>query len=147
MSVVKNGMLLLVLSASLAFGSVASQAQEKPRDYAGVLKADCATELTNLCGDVAGGEGRQLSCLYSRENKLSERCASSVMMSLERLGVALGALASVVRVCQADALRLCHGKIAGDGNLDGCLTNSRSLVSTQCNVTLDAAFLSAIGDR
>jgi len=69
------------------------------------------------------------------------------MMSLERLGVALGALTSVVRVCQSDALRLCHGKIAGDGNLIGCLTKSRLLVSTQCNVTLDAAFLSSIGDR
>lgn len=147
MFVAKNGLLLLVLSVSLFFGSVASQAQDKPRDYAGMLKADCATELTNLCSDVAGGEGRLLACLYSREDKLSERCAGSVMMSLERLGVALGALANVVRVCQPDALRLCHGKIAGDGNLVGCLASSRSLVSTQCNATLDAAFLSAIGDR
>ena len=143
----RSGLLLTALCASLVFASAYPRAQDRPQDFAGMLKTDCAMEIAKLCGDVAGGEGRLLACLYSREDKLSEQCGTSVMMSLERLGIALGALASVVRVCQSDALRLCHGKIAGNGNLVGCLTNSRPLVSAQCNATLDAAFLSAIGDR
>jgi len=147
MSVAKSGLMQLALCVWLAFVGVSANAQDRPRDYAGVLKADCATELANLCRDVSGGEGRLLSCLYSREDKLSERCGTSVMMSLERLGVALGALANVTRACHDDTLRLCHGQIAGNGNLLGCLTSSRPLVSTPCNATLDAAFLSAIGDR
>jgi hypothetical protein len=137
----------LLLCASLTFVAVGAGAQDRPRDYAAVLKSDCAAELANHCKDVADGEGRLLACLYSREDRLSERCASTVMMSLERLGVALGALANVTRACHDDALRLCQGKIAGNGNLVGCLSNSRAMVSTQCNATLDAAFLNAIGDR
>src|SRR5262245_53961024 len=119
MNLCRNSFVVLTLLVSLVSVPAIANAQDRPQDYAGALKSACEPELTKFCGDVAGGEGRLLACLYSRESKLSGRCGTMVMNSLERLGVALGALANVVRVCQGDALRLCNGVIAGEGNLIG----------------------------
>jgi len=128
-----------------------SNAQDNARDrvqsYLAAVNAGCGVELAKYCKDVAGGEGRLLACLYSHEPNLSDRCGTIVMSSMERLGIALGALANVARVCQADAQRLCNGVIAGNGNLVGCLSSAKTSVSAQCNATLEAAMLSGMGDR
>jgi hypothetical protein len=142
---------MLTLLAFMPNISSAQDAQDKAQDrvqnYLATVNAGCGEELAKYCKDVAGGEGRLLACLYSHESKLSDRCGNIVMGSMERLGIALGALANVARVCQADAQRLCNGVIAGEGNLVGCLSKARPSVSAQCNTTLDAAMLSGMGDR
>lgn len=147
----KTTLTSLVLLSTFVFALNISNAQEKAQDrvqnYLAALNASCGTELSKFCKDVSGGEGRILACLYSHEDKLSDRCGTIVMSSLERLGFALGALTTVARVCQADAARLCNGMIAGNGNLLGCLSTAKSAVSPQCNASLDAATLSGIGDR
>jgi hypothetical protein len=118
-----------------------ASAQDRPEDYRIALKANCSKELKTICKGVPDGRGRVLACLYSRENKLSARCGETVAASLERLGEALGALANVRRVCGPDARRLCTGVVPGDGNLISCLTTGRRSVSSECNATLDSAFL------
>jgi hypothetical protein len=116
-------------------------AQDDPAKWAAYIQSNCGKEITANCKGIAMGQGRILACLYSRENKLSAKCGGAVMASLERLGTALGALANVMRVCESDAKRLCNGVVAGNGNLVGCLSQSKGSVSAQCNGTLDAAFL------
>lgn len=145
--------LLLSLFVFSPTGSRAqdSNAQDKVRDrisiYRANLSAGCSAELEKYCKDVSGGEGRLLACLYAHEPNLSDKCGNLVVGALERLGVAVGALTSVVRVCQGDAQRLCNGVIAGNGNLVGCLSTARQSVSAQCNASLDAASsLSGIGN-
>jgi hypothetical protein len=120
---------------------VPALAQDRPEDYRVALRADCAKELKGMCNGVKDGSGRLLACLYSREDKLSQRCDLTLTGSIERLGEALGALANVRRVCQRDALRLCNGVVPGNGNLISCLTTGRKSVSSECNATMDAAFL------
>jgi hypothetical protein len=116
-------------------------AQDTPEQYAAALKASCAKELKAQCRGVIEGRGRLLACLYSHQNKLSAGCGNIVNASLERLGLMLGALANVTRICDADAHRLCNGVEPGNGNLIDCLARARKSVSSQCNATLDAAFL------
>ena len=99
------------------------------------MAAACGKELRKQCsgGAVAGvqfgsGTSSVLACFQKVQGKLPARCA---------------ALANnVVRMCDADAGRLCQGVVAGpDGNIVGCLTMARHVVSSQCNAALDAAFL------
>ncbi len=116
-------------------------AQDRPDDYRRALMADCGNELKGLCNGIQDGRGRLLACLYAHENKLSAKCGETVAVSLERLGEALGALANVLRVCDQDVKRLCHGVAAGNGSLVGCLTAARASVSPACNATMDSAFL------
>jgi hypothetical protein len=139
--------ILIMLAVTANISNAQDKAQDRVQSYLATVNAGCGEELAKYCRDVAGGEGRLLACLYSHESKLSDRCGNIVMSSMERLGVALGALANVARVCQADAQRLCNGVIAGEGNLVGCLSKAKSSVSAQCNTTLDAAMLNGMGDR
>jgi hypothetical protein len=135
---------VLVLAFALLFGAGSwgiANAQDKVEDYVAALNATCTKEIKAQCKGVKEGRGRLLACLYAHENRLSARCGNTVMASLERLGVMLGALANVMRVCEADAKRICNGVVAGEGNLIGCLAAGRKSVSAQCNATLDAAFL------
>lgn len=133
-----------VLSIVLFFcvsQSVIAAAQDRPDNYTVAVKQSCGKELKRQCKGVKEGRGRLLACLYAREDKLSAKCGEVVSASLVRLGEALGALANVRRVCERDALRLCNGVVAGNGNLIGCLTTARRSVSPECNATMDSAFL------
>jgi hypothetical protein len=118
-----------------------AQGQDRPAEYAAAMRADCAKEMKSQCRGVKEGGGRVLACLYSHDSKLGAKCAATVATSVERLGEALGALANVRRVCDADAKRLCAGVMPGDGNLIDCLSQARKAVSQACNATLDTAFL------
>jgi hypothetical protein len=48
---------------------------------------------------------------------------------------------NVVRRCDRDAAQHCQAVVAGQGNVLGCLTTARRLISARCNAALDAAFL------
>lgn len=127
--------LVFVLQTAAAF------AQDRPEAYVAAVKGSCAAELKSRCTGVQEGRGRLLACLYAHENKLSAKCGEVVFDSMERLGEVIGSLANVRRVCEGDVRRLCNGVAAGDGNLVGCLSQSRRSVSSQCNAALDGAFL------
>ena len=121
-------------------GHVLAQPAEL-QDWKRYIQASCGKEIQSLCKPVRTGEGRLIACLFSREDKLSPKCGDAVLNSMTRLGVVIGALANVRRVCERDAKQLCGGIIAGEGNLLGCLTVSKKSVSAECNATLDAAML------
>jgi hypothetical protein len=132
-------LLIVLIFAGATCG--AASAQDRIEDYVAALKVACAKEIKAQCKGIKEGKGRILACLYGREDKLSPRCGEVVLGSLDRLGEMLAALANVRRVCEADAKRLCNGVAAGEGNLIGCLAAARRSVSSQCNATLDSAFL------
>ena len=126
---------LLLSVAILIYGSHynAAQAQDSPKQHR--MAVACGKELRKQCsgGAVAGvqlglGTSSVLSCFQKAQAKLPARCA---------------ALANnVVRTCNADAGRVCQGVVAGpDGNIVGCLTMARQMVSSQCNAALDGAVL------
>jgi len=128
----------LVLAATLP---QAARAQDDGAQWAKYIQSNCGKELKAHCSGITKGQGRILACLYAREDKLSAKCGNAVMNSVERLGMALGALGNVVRVCEPDTRRLCNGVVAGNGNLIGCLAQAKGSVSAQCNSMLDTAYL------
>ena len=96
----------------------------------------CGNELKKQC---SGGIGFSLNiqpiiqgpdvlqCLRRNRENLSARC------------VALAE--NVARGCERDAERFCKGVVVGQGNILGCLTTSKRVVSARCNAALDAAHL------
>src|SRR5215470_7220661 len=95
----------------------------------------CGKELKKQCsgGAVAGaqrgtGVASVLDCFQKAQTKLPANCVPLAD--------------NVVRMCDADSGRLCQGVVASpDGNIVGCLTMARHVVSSQCNAALDAAGL------
>jgi hypothetical protein len=97
-------------------------AQAKSRTATAVA---CGKELQKQCSGVPVKANNMLECLQKAQ--VSARCA---------------ALAHhVVRMCDRDAVQRCEGVVGGQGNILGCLTSARGVVSSRCNAALDAAFL------
>jgi hypothetical protein len=48
---------------------------------------------------------------------------------------------NVVRSCERDAVQFCQGVAFGQGNILGCLTAARGVVSAPCNAALNAVFV------
>jgi hypothetical protein len=119
-----------------------AQAQDNPKKHRTAVALACGKEIKKQCSGsrvdvgligaertaVPMGANSVLECFQKSQEKLSARCA---------------ALANnVVRSCDRDAAHLCQGVVAGpQGNIVGCLTTAKRMVSSQCNAALDAAFL------
>jgi hypothetical protein len=96
-------------------------AQAKSRTAIAVA---CGKELQKQCSGVPVLANNMLECLQKAQ--VSARCA---------------ALAHhVVRMCDRDAVQFCQSVVGGQGNILGCLTTSRGVVSARCNAALDAVF-------
>jgi hypothetical protein len=85
----------------------------------------CGAELQKQCSRVPVAANNMLECL--QKAKLSARCAAVAH--------------NIVRMCDRDAVQFCQGTVAGQGNILGCLTTARGLVSPRCNAALNAAYL------
>jgi hypothetical protein len=85
----------------------------------------CGKELKKQCSGVPVAANNMLECL--QKSQVSRRCA--------------GLAHNVVRMCDRDAVQLCQGVVAGQGNILGCLTIAKGSVSSRCNAAIDAAFL------
>ena len=97
-------------------------AQAKSRTATAVA---CGKELQKQCSGVPVKANNMIECLQKAQ--VSARCH---------------ALAHhVVRMCDRDAVQRCEGVVGGQGNILGCLTSARGVVSSRCNAALDAAFL------
>jgi hypothetical protein len=88
----------------------------------------CGNAIKKQCSGVPVQANNVFECFQKSQDKLPKRC---------------GALAlNVIRTCDRDGSRLCQGVVAGSqGNIVGCLTTTKNMVSSQCNAALDAAGL------
>jgi hypothetical protein len=129
-SIIQAWLLSAAILISGVHYNVALAAQDNPKKNRTAVA--CGKEIKKQCSGVAVGIPVQvnnvLGCFQKSQEKLSARCAAVAM--------------NVVRMCDSDANRLCSGVVAGSqGNIVGCLTMARNVVSPQCNAALDAASL------
>jgi hypothetical protein len=133
-SIIQAWLLSAAILISGAHYNVAHAAQDNPKKNRTAVA--CGKEIKKQCSGVAVGVpvgipvqvNNVLGCFQKSQEKLSARCAAVAM--------------NVVRMCDSDANRLCSGVVAGSqGNIVGCLTMARNVVSPQCNAALDAASL------
>jgi len=87
----------------------------------------CGQELKKQCGGVPVRANNMLECLQGSQANLPAKC---VVLAHH-----------IVRSCERDAAQHCQAVAAGQGNILGCLTTARRMVSSRCNAALDAAYL------
>ena len=88
----------------------------------------CGNAIKQQCSGVPVQANNVFECFQKNQDKLSKRCAALAL--------------NVIRTCDRDASRLCQGVVAGlQGNIVGCLTTAKNMVSSRCNAALDAAGL------
>ena len=108
---------LLSVAMLISAGDVA---QAKSR-----TAAACGKELQSQCIGTPSLANNMLACLAKA--RVSARCHAVAQ--------------NVVRSCERDAVQFCQAVVAGQGNILGCLTAARGVVSAPCNAALDAAFV------
>jgi hypothetical protein len=140
-SIIPALFLSVAILISAVHYNVAHAAQDNPKKHGNTVALACGKEIKKTCSGSRVDPGLMgadrtaapvansvLGCFQKSQEKLSARCAALAM--------------NVVDMCDSDAARLCSGIVAGpEGNIVGCLTMARNVVSPQCNAALDAASL------
>jgi hypothetical protein len=106
-----------------------------------VAKGSCSREIRKYCSHVKEGQGRLAACLYAHSDRLSLKCGDAIVKMGAQLQSIFTGLVNVVSACEVDAVRLCNGVVAGDGQLIGCLIKSKTTVTAPCSSAIDAAGL------
>lgn len=92
----------------------------------------CSVELETYCKDVTPGESRVLACLYSRSDKLSNKCEYALYDAAVQLERAVATLSYLVNECADDLDKFCQDVEAGQGRLLTCLNDNAKDVSDRC---------------
>jgi hypothetical protein len=102
----------------------------------------CRSDAAQLCPGVAPGGGRLLKCLSANDYALSRSCLAEVT----KVDTAREQVATLKRVCEPDAKRLCPGATGHAGELFACLKAKEAQLSEECksanpSVAVEAAAL------
>src|SRR5262245_32989904 len=99
------------------------------------VKTGCEKEIATYCSTITPGEGRVLSCLYSHEDKLSNRCEYALYDAAAQLERAVAALSYLNSECDQDMQANCATTKPGEGRILQCLKKSDK-VSDRCKTAI-----------
>lgn len=110
----------------------ASAMADDMNDLAKIVQEGCKAELDKYCAMVTPGNGRLLGCLFSYQDKLSNRCEYALYDAAAQLERAVAALTYVVNECDNDLEKLCSDIAPGEGRLMECMDRNMDKVSERC---------------
>jgi hypothetical protein len=101
------------------------------------VKRGCETELREHCQSVTPGNGRQLACLYSFQDKLSGRCEYALYDASAQLQRTVAAVSYIGSECSDDMETHCSRTRPGEGRILECLKSHRKELNERCGKALD----------
>ena len=117
----------LVLALSIAF-SGGAQAES--------IFDTCSVDLETYCSDVAPGNGRLYSCLYSREDKLNDSCDEALSDIADQMDLFFDVVRYATQECGADIVDHCQDVDAGDGRIYTCLKAMTGELTESCEAVM-----------
>ena len=97
------------------------------------FEVSCGAELETYCKDVTADKGRRLACIYSYNDKLSQKCESSLYDSAKEFKNLSKDLNKFAVACLADIEKFCGSYGTGEVSILQCLENHQQDVSAHCN--------------
>jgi hypothetical protein len=135
---------LQALAAALLLMGAATPAWSQTIGYAEAidrLAVACGNDINQHCKTVNLGGGRMQQCLNQNQAKISAPCRTTMVEVAALLQKRATARANVLRICDADARRLCPDVRREDGNLLECFYKAENRASPQCRQAVtDAGF-------
>lgn len=129
MNKIKLSLAAALAAGSLMFAAASAFAADTIVDTA---LEGCKVELDAWCKDVTPGEGRILSCLAAREDKLSGRCEYALYQASVQLEAFVSAIQHVATECKTDLEKSCANIEPGGGRLGQCLKKNEATVTPAC---------------
>jgi len=127
-------MTVAVMAVFLLIGAGAMAGQN---DLEKIVQEGCKAELDKYCAMVTPGEGRVLACLFSYQDKLSNRCEYALYDAAAQLERAVAALTYVANECDNDLEKFCSDVVPGDGRLKECIDKNMANVSNRCKRAME----------
>jgi len=97
----------------------------------------CAADVVKYCNGVTPGYGHIASCLYAREDQISDQCG----YAFEDVGDVIDIMFSTIRdslaICADDIEKFCTGTKFGQGRLFTCLNAKKAEIGSQCKAVVE----------
>ncbi len=127
---------LLNIAIVCALTSVITVSSGKTAMAQGMLES-CAEDIVKYCDGITPGNGHIASCLYAREDQISDQCGDA----FEDVGDVMDTMFSTIRyaldTCAEDIGKFCAGTKFGQGRLFTCLNAKNADIGAQCKAVVD----------
>jgi hypothetical protein len=128
------------LALLLAAPSYACAETMSFEDATAILGASCGKDLDDNCRGVNLDPTRLKDCLLRNQDVVSAQCKADYPRVFSAVQQRAAARASVFKVCERDAAKLCGGG-AQKAEVLQCLASAKRGVSIQCSKTIaDAGY-------
>ncbi|MGI9352184.1 MAG: cysteine rich repeat-containing protein [Rhizobiaceae bacterium] len=101
----------------------------------GLLEA-CEQDIDQFCTGVTPGDGRIMSCLYSREDQVTDQCNNAMEDFGDIIDAMFSTIQNALAICGPDIEKLCAGTKFGEGRMLTCLSENNSDVQPQCQAVV-----------
>ncbi len=101
----------------------------------GMLES-CAKDIIKYCDGVTPGDGHIASCLYAREDQISDQCGDAFEDVGDLMDSMFSTITYALSTCAADIEKHCAGTKFGQGRLFTCLDENKANIGTQCKAVV-----------
>jgi hypothetical protein len=119
-------------AAAQAQNNVAKQVQERVNVVAKKVQTACKTDIQRRCKNVTPGEGRMLYCILAYGDKLTPKCAGTMIEVGRDISMAMNDAAATADACYDDIEKLCPNVPEGEGRIAQCLLDNKPKLTKPC---------------
>ena len=122
----------VVTPTAYAQSDMAKSAIAKAEAVLGKLKSACGADIGKFCSMVTPGEGRIMLCMMAHEDKISDKCFSTILDVGDAIELTVSSVKRAAIVCAPDINKHCGNVEAGEGMIAQCLVDNKAKLSSAC---------------
>lgn len=119
-------------SSASAQTDIAKKAMEKAHVAWAKIQNSCNADAKSFCNTVTPGDGRMIFCMLAHEDKISDKCADTLLEVSDNIQLAVSNIARAAEACSQDIDKVCNGVEAGGGRVAQCLIDNQPKLSSPC---------------
>lgn len=123
---------IAVASAANAETDIAKAVTDKAEKVIAKIEASCAADIKSFCSQVTPGEGRLMLCMMAHEDKLSDKCFTTLVDTGDAVELTISSAKRAASVCAPEIDKLCADVEAGGGQIAQCLITNKAKLSSAC---------------
>ena len=124
---------MIAPNMSTAETDIAKAVTDKAEKVIAKIQASCETDIKSFCSQVTPGEGRLMLCMMAHEDKLSDKCFTTLVDVGDAVELTISSAKRAASVCGPEIDTLCADVKAGGGQIAQCLITNKAKLSGACS--------------
>ena len=112
---------------------IAKAVTDKAEKVVAKIEASCSADIKSFCSQVTPGEGRLLLCMMAHEDKLSDKCFTTLVDVGDAAELTISSAKRAASVCGPEIDTICADVKAGGGQIAQCLITNKAKLSGACS--------------